>query len=407
MDTNIHNCMVPDECLNFVYRTEFLLNAFESFVTFSRVEKAEIVDEKSGLPATDTTTKEVVKLRYRNGRFNTTATLEIGPRLMRAFYIGRRINTMRHIYPCFFTTYGWYAVETSTDEAIETIRREKRVPDDMFQLITPVPVKRTDLDFRELGVNTDLCGKTQALLVESANGAIPLSDIINEDSAYRDIFRTDIFSVLFQIFTGLSSFEDAYAHMDIGTDNVVLVEPMRGACIEYSYRIWDESGRKRIVSFVSKYLVKIRNYGMRYFDDRKIFDCDADSSAKISKSYDYDYERLCGTNSKLARSADSAVFATSKHQKLFQKIMQLETVVQIFHVLARALSCEEQKKINADTYENVPRVARLSVDLCDGLPMKFIILNPPMPLPTRPSTPSSYVTVRKNGKRKSMTCTVS
>jgi hypothetical protein len=77
-------------------------------------------------------------------------------------------------------------------------------------------------------------------------------------------YEFEIFFVLFQIYHTLSELSEQFTHYDLHYENVLLYEPVNGSYIQYNYEI---KGKK--ISFKSKYVVKIIDYGKCFFKNTK------------------------------------------------------------------------------------------------------------------------------------------
>lgn len=97
-----------------------------------------------------------------------------------------------------------------------------------------------------------------ALLIQHINSAHSLHDMTN----YSRFNNNELVYTLFQIYMTLSCVAEKYTHFDLHTNNILIYEPVKNKYIEYHYHTKDGE-----VSFKSKYITKIIDYGRCFFRD--------------------------------------------------------------------------------------------------------------------------------------------
>ena len=95
-----------------------------------------------------------------------------------------------------------------------------------------------------------------AIMIQYLKNVNTLSQALlnNHFSYYELVF------VLFQIYIPLSIMSKEFTHYDLHEKNVLVYEPVKNKYIEYHYYFDDQ-----IISFKSKYIIKIIDYGRSYF----------------------------------------------------------------------------------------------------------------------------------------------
>jgi hypothetical protein len=75
--------------------------------------------------------------------------------------------------------------------------------------------------------------------------------------------KQELLYALAQVYIPLSTLMNNFTHYDLHTSNVVLYEPVKDSYLEYHYHLVNGT----VVTFKSKYIVKIIDYGRSYFND--------------------------------------------------------------------------------------------------------------------------------------------
>jgi len=145
------------------------------------------------------------------------------------------VNHMLPKYPVFLFTYGIY---TRTRDII-----------DISQLKTDLTLQGTNFDVA--------CQHSDklSLLLQHVEGKTLQDMFVNVE-----FIRNDLHKMLFMIYQALSSLAKRFTHYDLHPGNVMIME--LDSPVEYIYH--DEG-----VSFTSKYLPKIIDYGRCYFNEER------------------------------------------------------------------------------------------------------------------------------------------
>jgi hypothetical protein len=86
--------------------------------------------------------------------------------------------------------------------------------------------------------------------------------LLNTGPQYTSFMNDELLYILYQIYAPLSILSNHFTHYDLHTGNVMLYEPIKGSYIQYHYHYENHT-----VTFKSKYIVKIIDYGRSYFLD--------------------------------------------------------------------------------------------------------------------------------------------
>ena len=216
-------------------------------------------------------------------------TLQNAPdNLMYEYRVGQYINKFNRIYPCFLETYG--LLKYKTDEAWKNLQsREEDQADRLTSLkeglaIQPLDYSADCTDYHKL-----------AILIQHFNNFKALSDLINND----DFIRIELMYVLFQLYIPLAQMKDTFTHYDLHWNNLHVYEPVPGKYIQYHYHLVPGMAP---VSFKSKYMLKIIDYGSCYFKDE-----DEDSQTIIDK--------ICNNNTICDKNGCGKNVGSMKHIK--------------------------------------------------------------------------------------------
>jgi len=130
---------------------------------------------------------------------------------------------------------------------------------DSLTLITSSPNSKTNvvvdanIDFADMCNNS----KFYAILIQhikTAKDMDAMQDLLNDQ---------DTHAIMAQVYFALGQLTDEFVHYDLHTHNVLLYEPVPGKYLEFHYHFDDGS----VVSFKSKYVAKIIDYGRSYIKE--------------------------------------------------------------------------------------------------------------------------------------------
>ena len=196
------------------------------------------------------------KLSYLKDGYSSVAILKSTQKinsdnLMYEYNVGLFINSMCPYYTCFLETYGLFQYNTMAD--YNKFKTNKKVSKaELNNSLTSIP-----LDY-SIGCPNS---QTISLLVQYVNG-ISLTDLINLNTDNYNFVNYDLWCILFQIYYALSELGDNFTHYDLHTSNVMIYQPNREKYITYNYYL-----ARGDITFKSRYIAKIIDYGRSYFNN--------------------------------------------------------------------------------------------------------------------------------------------
>ena len=239
-----------DLCLALtVFRID-LLNFFDYFVYFNNAES-----ETKRIGA-DSVNGIVTRITYEKGDITCHAILKSAQKsnsdnLAYEFLAGQCVNMLRSKFPCFVETYGLFYYKDDT--VWKKCTTNRKITTEALQ--NALKLTQT-IDFDTLCYNS----KRAVILVENIPSAISMYDILHSDT-FEEFANTDLLGCLYQIYYVLSAINVSFTHYDLHDDNVVLYPLPPGKYITYNYTL----PNRRTITFHSKYIVKIIDYGRCFF----------------------------------------------------------------------------------------------------------------------------------------------
>lgn len=100
-----------------------------------------------------------------------------------------------------------------------------------------------------------------AVLIQHLKGVNTLWDMLPNS----EFVENDLLYILFQVYMTLSSLSKVFTHYDLHAGNVLVYEPVVGSYIEYHYHIGMDHIGMETITFKSRYIAKIIDYGACYF----------------------------------------------------------------------------------------------------------------------------------------------
>ena len=187
--------------------------------------------------------------------------------LLYEYIIGLFINTKLSKFPCFIKTYGIYTYKNKDNW--ELFKNNNELGGDILNKSLDI-IKSDDIISR--GCNNKYLG----IVLQYINNAKILKEKIKEE----EFINKELYNVLYQIYFPLSILINVFSHNDLNYNNIMLYEINDNKYINYHYHL--KIGVE--ITFKSKYIVKIIDYGNTYFNDGK------NNTEKI-------YEEICKMNS--------------------------------------------------------------------------------------------------------------
>jgi hypothetical protein len=155
------------------------------------------------------------------------------------FFVGKVVNQYLPRFPCFIETYdiGHFV----TKEARRALKHSNTVTAFNKNTVLRRPRRR------------EICTSPHqlAILIQYVEPSVKLRDLYDDP--------VELASVLFQIYMPLSVLSQDFTHYDLHKSNIMLSNPYPGKYIHYHYHTPEKT-----VSFKSKYIAKIIDYGRCY-----------------------------------------------------------------------------------------------------------------------------------------------
>lgn len=274
-------CSDADVCMAFGTEASKIRKHFDNFNNFKLISKP---IKTIGAVSANGFVKD---LTYENDGYVANAILKSsakshGDNLLYEGLVGEFLNDVGKVVPCFVETYGIYKYTTSS-----IYNEMKSHKSNNPFLLEPGLEKFKTIEQHDLN---EACKRSlyMAVLIQHLNDVSSIGDKLHNKSTFVDFVSNDLLYILFQIYFPLSMLGTLFTHYDLHTNNVLLYEPVKGKYIEYHYHnVRNDAGKLTTVSFKSKYIAKIIDYGRCYFDD-----VDGNGFTKDSKSI---YNAVCAT----------------------------------------------------------------------------------------------------------------
>lgn len=199
-----------------------------------------------------------------------SSLLKYADNLFYEYLVGIYINKLTKRYPCFIETYslekynaGKYTnfQETRKYDVVSKFEPENNFLINSLSQITLSDDKNIDQAY------SDACSEPThfSILIQYLSNILNIGDILEIKAEgglltfYNTIF--DLMHILFQIYIPLAKLKDNFTHNDLHAGNVALYQLYGdNEYIQYNYKFGE-----KIVSFKSRYMVKIIDYGRSYF----------------------------------------------------------------------------------------------------------------------------------------------
>jgi hypothetical protein len=235
-------CSDSGVCIAFGRESDKINDFFKFFQNFDYMINHNII--KSGANGT------IVKIDYEREQYKSYAVLKkikkaSSDSLMYEYMVGRFfINNVYKKFPSFLQTYGFI-----NHDDITTLKDQ--------------PIRNMNIADVNRGISLSCTNPNKILLLlENVSNPVTLAEHIASLSLpmLRLFITEELFKILFQVYYTLSVLRDVFTHYDLHLNNVLLYEPIVNGYIEYHYHYEGE-----LISFNSRYIVKIIDYGRCYF----------------------------------------------------------------------------------------------------------------------------------------------
>ena len=246
-------CSDSGVCIAFGKESDKINDFFKFFQNFDYMTNHTII--KSGGNGT------IIQIDYEREQYKSYAILKKiktagSDSLMYEYIVGRFfINKLYKKLPCFLQTYGF-------------------IHHDDITRLKNQPIMNMNIADVDVGITLSCINPNKILLLlENVSNPITLKDKIASLShpMLRLFIKEELFKILFQVYYTLSVLSTEFTHYDLHPGNILLYEPIVDAYITYHYHYEGE-----IITFNSRYIVKIIDYGRCFFrapniNTRKIY----------------------------------------------------------------------------------------------------------------------------------------
>lgn len=302
-------CSDDNVCLAFGDLTEDIKTFFNGFINFDFVVSP---IERIG---TVSVNGFISQIKYEKDGYNSYAILKSTAKpnadnLMYEYIVGQYVNKLNKQYPCFVETYGLYKYTCSQMWNIFKDNQQGMADaTEVSQLLKLGLTYETEIDYNLS------CKESQymAILIENLKDIRPLMSLLYN----QEFLEYELMNALFQIYIPLAKLKNNFTHYDLHLNNIQVYEPVEEKYIQYHYSLLIDS-QPVVVSFKSKYMMKILDYGRCYFNDettginsKEIYDkqiCNENASPECNP-----YPNACGKFNGYAWLEDDTPNPTSRH----------------------------------------------------------------------------------------------
>jgi hypothetical protein len=238
-----HICSDSGVCIAFGTKSDKIKKFFNNFTNFDYA----VNRRRIGAPSNN---GFIYEIEYKHQNYFAHAILKSSVRtdsdnLMYEYKVGQTVNRFNKHFPCFVETYGVY--KYNTDAGWRNSQNGISI-NKLQNILTQYP--RTD--YKDSCINS----RYISILIQHIKDA----PTIHSKSVSQEFKENDLLYCLYQIYYTLSMLSNDFTHYDLHSNNVLLYKPVNGKYIQYHYHLPDGT----IVSFKSRYIVKIIDYGRSY-----------------------------------------------------------------------------------------------------------------------------------------------
>jgi hypothetical protein len=250
-DDLIHICPDSGECIALGNQKDALINFFGGFTNFENVEYPIV---RVGVASQNGT---VYKLKYTINDYSSYALLKCpqskkSDNLVYEYEVGLFINKQCRRFSCFLETYGLYFFKD-----VEAYSR-LYYPNTKLETILE---QHHSIDYKKACDESNLA----AILIEHVSNSITLKTLYKNNKTNDDFINYDLPQILFQVYFTLAQLarEKSFTHYDLHDSNVLVYILPENKYVNFEYT----SDIHPNVSFQSRYIAKIIDYGKCYYKD--------------------------------------------------------------------------------------------------------------------------------------------
>jgi hypothetical protein len=251
-------CLDSGVCLAFGAYEKEIKKHFSGFANF---EYATAPIKRIGSPSANGFINEI---QYDHRGYKAYAVLKSAMRpgsdnLMYEYVVGQYVNKFNKRFPCFLETYGYYIYNNDikiNDKMVWAFLKNTKITSTMDTIKKGLVLQKTT-DYAKACKQS----KYLAILIQHLKGIQSIKHMVRN----AHFVTHELLNVLFQIYVPLSMVANTFTHYDLHHENVNLYEPAKDSYIQFHYH----TGGNNVVSFKSKYIAKIIDYGRSYFKDEE------------------------------------------------------------------------------------------------------------------------------------------
>ena len=243
-------CKYSNVCLELGRYNYTIKKFFDNFTDFSYIDKIKLINKKGKSGFTNI-------IQYKKDNYSIDlilkSSLNSTQNLGYEYFVGKFINRYNRIFSCFIETYDLLKYDNlKTWEKMEKSTITKSV---LKKNITPLH----NVNIYNINLT---CEDPKLLinLIQYVNNSIDLKTFIQHDPLF---IAHDLIYVLYQVYLPLFYMKKVFTHYDLHPGNILISQPIRDTYIQYIYYL----PNNKIIKFKSKYIAKIIDYGLSYFND--------------------------------------------------------------------------------------------------------------------------------------------
>ena len=254
--TNFLKFMCSDShvCIAFGNETNNINNFFDEFNNFSLLSENPVsIGSKSA-------NGFLKMLTFEKNGYVANAILKSNQKptadnLVYEGLVGLFLNKKGKLFPCFLETYGIYQYNP---KLYKYFKDKDQIEKDKITKHGLNKIKINNTNF-----SLEACDNSlhKAVLIQHIKDATTLSDLLELNKNDHEFMENELLYILFQIYIPLSQLAKKFTHYDLHANNVLLYTPSEHKYIIYHYHL----NNGLYISFKSKYIVKIIDYGRSYF----------------------------------------------------------------------------------------------------------------------------------------------
>lgn len=254
-------CSDSGTCMAFGVETDKIKHWFNNFIDFKYASPTlKRIGEVSA-------NGFVTQIEYKRDNYYSHAILKSSLKahsdnLYYEYLVGKLfINKLTKIFPCFLETYGSYIY--NDENSWEGIKNIKKGTSSKKYDLTKIMHFNKNIDATTLNLSCEY-SQDFSILIENIKDAKSLHSYLSNTS----FLTQELGTILYQIYMPLSYLSNSFTHYDLHDENVLIYKPFgekSNKYITFHYHL----SKNKIITFKSKYMVKIIDYGRSFFHKDK------------------------------------------------------------------------------------------------------------------------------------------